>query len=286
MDVPGIPDIEERRGDLMGCDLIYTKEKYLAKINAKSFKLSIDDVINKICINNLQSINTLYDLNLKLIDKEAERMSALDSKGSNVFGMAGVALALIFSLGGLLIEKIENRPLFFTDRPVEILTALYMITVFLLLTSVLFALFAVKARSDIKTVTDSDIFTTAIDKEDEVVYKRYLIAHYWLIYQNNFLINELKGRWLKWAYRFFAMSMVFLLVISFIIGFYSIGKAQSIKDKSKIISKEDRKMTDENIPANITQTTPAPEQQPAPKPTPKPSSGTNQTVEVIIIPVK
>ncbi len=222
--------------------LFKLKEKSLAKCKADRFKLSIDEVINNICTNDEKIINTLYDLNLKLLDKEDERFSSLDSKGSNILGMAGVALALIFSLGGLLIEKIDNRPLFFTNSPADILSILYMITVFIMLASIVFAFLAVKARTDIKTVTDEDIFTKEITTNNENYYKRYLIAHYWQIYQNNFLINELKGFWLKCSYWFFAISMFFLLLISLIIGFYSLNKVNHIKEVSKIISKEDKKM--------------------------------------------
>ena len=247
------------------------KEKYFVKCKVDRFKLSIDEVMNNICTNDEKIINTIYDLNLKLLDKEDERFSSLYSKGSNILGMAGVALALIFSLGGLLIEKVDNIPLFFTNSPVDVLSVLYMITVFLLLASVIFAFLAVKARTDIKTVKDADIFTKEITEHDENYYKRYLIAHYWQIYQNNFLVNELKGFWLKCSYWFFAASMVFLLVISTIIGFYSMNKANSINEVSKITSKEDREMVDEKKS----------ESNPQPKPTPRPSNGTNQTAEVV-----
>lgn len=246
-----------------------TEEAYFEKCKADRFKLSIDEVMNNICTNDENIINTLYDLNLKLLDKEDGRFSALDSKGSNILGMAGVALALIFSLGGLLIEKIGNRPLFFTDRPAVILSILYMITVSLMLVSVIFAFLAVRARTDIKTVKDEDIFTKEITSNDENYYKRYLIAHYWLISQNNFLVNEIKGRWLKCSHWFFAASMVFLLMISTIIGLYSLNKANY--PQAQITSKENIKMSDGKKSENA----------PPPKPTPKPSSGINKTADVV-----
>ncbi len=253
--------------------LLKLKEKFFAKCKADSFKLSIQDVMNNICTNDEKIINTLYDLNLKLLDKEDGRFSSLDSKGSNILGMAGVALALIFSLGGILIEKIDNKPLFFTNRPADILSILYMITVFLMLASVIFAFLAVKARTDIKTVKDEDIFTKEITSNNENYYKRYLIAHYWQIYQNNFLVNELKGFWLKCSYWFFAASMAFLLAISTIIGLYSLNKASRIKEASQITSKENNKMSDEKKTENVSQ----------PKPTQKPSGGINKTADVVKI---
>lgn len=243
------------------------KEKYLAKIKAERFKVSDDDVMKNICTKDQQIIDTLYDLNLSLLDKVDVQFSSLDSKGSNILGMAGVALALIFSLGGLLIEKIDNRPLFFTNKPVEILSVLYMITVFLLLASVIFAFLAVKARTDINTVSDEDIFTKEIGTHNDNSYKRYLIVHYWQIYKNNYLINELKGLWLKWAYWSFAASMIFLLLISVVIGIYSLNKAHIYQEDCKTILKEDKKSRVEKIAEKDAQ-----------PPTTKSSTGTKKPV--------
>lgn len=196
---------------------------FVSRRKEESFKLSIEKVIENICTDEIKIIDSLYNLVFHLLNKEDERLSSLDSKGSNILGMAGVALALIFSLGGLLIEKIEDTSLIFLNSVVYILSILYILTNFLLLISIIFAVFSVRARSDFKTVSDVDIFTKEISK-GENYYKRYIVAHFWQIYQNNFIINERKGFWLKYSYWFFTLSMVFLLLISITIGLYSLNK--------------------------------------------------------------
>lgn len=238
-------------------------KKRMKKIEARGFKLKIEEIMENICTNDETIIKCLYDFNADLLEKEDRRLTAIDSKGSNIIGMAGVALALILSLGGLLIEKIQDIYLPFFGNTILLLSILYIIINLFLLLSIIFAVLTVRARSDLKTVSDEDLFTSNI-KEGDNYYRRYLIAHFWQIYQNNFVINEIKGAWLKYAHACFAISMFLLFVIAVIIGAYSINRPL---DKKLI--KEEQSMTQDKNSKDTPVT-----------PTVQPSGGTNKTADV------
>ncbi|MEE9615362.1 MAG: hypothetical protein V3W31_10510 [Thermodesulfobacteriota bacterium] len=151
------------------------------KHKKEKFDLSIEEVMDNICTDDGEIISKLYDLTLSLLDVESKRTTSLDSKAANILGMAGVALALIFSLGGLLLEKIKDVTIFYMSTTYA-LSILYIFTNIVLLLSIIFAVVSIRARSDYKTVTDKDIFTKEID-QGENYYKRYMIVHLRLLDQ-------------------------------------------------------------------------------------------------------
>lgn len=227
-------------------------------------KLDIEEIIQRLRINDKDIIDTIYSIYYDLLEKEEKRRSELDNKAYSLIGIVGVCITLIFGLGGILIEKIEGTSW------VIILTILYLGTFLFGVASLFFALIAARARTDFKTLNDEDIFTKKAIESDILTYKRYLISHYWQIYQNDFNINEKKGASLKSSFRMFFFVVVFLFAIVFVISNYLFlkgGKKMSFYESNKESTKPEptSKPTDGKIEtANA---------KPKPAPTPKPSTG-------------
>jgi hypothetical protein len=231
----------------------------------KDKQLSVEDIMSRLRINDKDIIDTIYSTYYDLLDKENKRRLELDNKAYNLIGIVGVCITLIFGLGGILIEKIK------IPSYITILTILYLGAFMLGMVSLLFALLAARARSDFKTVNDEDIFAEKVIKSDILTYKRYLIAHYWQIYQNDFKINEEKGKSLKISFRMFFANIIFLFLVVSVITNYSLtqgGKKMSFYD-----SKEKPVATPKPTDGKIETANAKPAPKSMPKPTPKPSSG-------------
>lgn len=170
--------------------------------------LSIEEIMTRLEIEDEQVINEIYEITRKQLSEEEGRRSSIDSKANNLAGMIGVYLSVLFGLTGLDLSKFLFK--------VESNYALLLYTAVCLLATValMFALWAARARSDLRKIAESDVFNADVIKEGILFYKRYMATHYWTVYRNNFTINENKGSLLKRAYLCFSATVILLTVLA------------------------------------------------------------------------
>lgn len=185
------------------------------------FNLTEDVIIEHLRTDDSKIIDTIHKTCLDLMGGEDERTKLIDTKGSALLGMSGLSASVVFSLGGILIEKVSNVPLPIIGCPIPWLVLFYITSSLTLLFAILFALLAVRSRSDWRTMKDEDIFSTEMMEAGINPYKRYIAVHAWKIYQNNFKVNEEKAVRLKIGHWLFLMALLQLLPIILIIGLYA-----------------------------------------------------------------
>lgn len=195
--------------------------------------LTDDQIIERLRIEDEAVITAVYGVCLDLLYKEEERAKNLDTKGSTLLGVSGLTSTVVFSLGGLLIEKVSNLELPVIGKPLPILSSLYVTSSITLLACILMAVLAIRARSDWKWIDDNDVFHDGIIAGSINEYKRYLAVHYWSIKSKNFHINESKGKTLRAGYWLFFAALIQILPIVSIIGLYSYTKGTCIMSDSK-----------------------------------------------------
>ena len=174
--------------------------------------LNIQNVIERLRIDDSSIIANIYSLIYNQMEKEAKRTSDLDSKAYNMIGITGICITLIFGFGGILAQYIKE-PIWLV-----VMMTLYLGTFTFTLASLLFALNSAKARSNFRTVNDEDVFNKEMINDSITAYQRFLTAHFWRIYRNNHAINEEKGILLKSSFRMFFIAMLFLFLITIAIG--------------------------------------------------------------------
>ncbi|MBI5663468.1 MAG: hypothetical protein HZC49_00040 [Nitrospirae bacterium] len=192
--------------------------------DTKQFTLSEDEIIERLRTDDPEIVDTIHTMCLDVLYKEEDRTKSLDAKGSTLLGMSGLSSSLVFSLGGLLIEKIKAVTLPVIGDPVQGIGCFYISSSVTLLLSILFALLSVRARADFRQMKDEDIFRTDMIEAGNGPYKRYMATHAWKVYQNNFMINEKKGNHLRTGHVLFFAGLLQLLPIIIIIGLYAFMK--------------------------------------------------------------
>lgn len=193
----------------------------------KPFNLTEDELKKRLEIDDKGLVDELYNIVSRVLYEENERQKQIDTKGGSSIAIIGLSTSLVFSLGGLLIEKISNLPLPMIGCPIPWLVSFYLSTSITLLVSMAFAYNAIRARSDWKWFSEADIFNQEVlqEKEEQPQYfKRYMIEHMWKLYTTNFGINEKKGDALKWCQLLFIIGLFELMPIITIIGVYSLKK--------------------------------------------------------------
>ncbi|MCX5804091.1 MAG: hypothetical protein NTU69_11285 [Proteobacteria bacterium] len=195
------------------------------KSKQRPFNLTDDQIERVLRIENRGVINAVYKIVFALVNEENERQKVIDTKGASSTTVTGLSVSLVFSLGGLLIEKITNVPLPLVGCPIPWLVFFYCTTSITLLFSMFFAYLAIKARSDWVWFSEGDIFNQEVIKEEDPNhYKRYMITHMWKLYRNNFRINETKGNFLKWSQRLLITGLGLLIPIIAILSLYTLKK--------------------------------------------------------------
>jgi len=184
------------------------------------FKLSDDEIRDTLCIKDLNTIMAIYDTSQKLYEEEIKRTSTLEDKSKNLLNGVGVILGIVFSVGGLTIDKIKNIPLPLIGCPRPYLSILYIMLGIFLVAAGIFSYKSMIIRKDWKTMNEVDIFRKDVVLEGEAFYKRYMITHVWKIYKNNFLINEKKAYWLGLGQKLFVVCLFILVIMVIIIGIY------------------------------------------------------------------
>lgn len=189
-----------------------------------AFVLTDDQIIERLRTENKEIVNEIYKICMDILFKEDDRIDSIDSKGSTLIGLVGLSASLVFGLGGILIEKVENLKLPIVGLPMPWLVILYLSASLTLLFSIIYSFRAIRARSDWRWLCDEDLFNEQMICEGINHYKRYLSVHFWKIYENNFRINETKGAHLKAAQRLFVAGLIQLIPIIGIIALYSLKK--------------------------------------------------------------
>ena len=190
----------------------------------RPFTLSEDEIIERLRIEDKDVIDEIHKTCFDVLYKEEERTKSIDSKGSSLIGIIGLSSSLIFTLGGILIEKISNVNLPIIGCPIPWLVIFYCSSSLTLLMAITLTFSAVKTRGDWRWLKDGDIFHAEMIGEGINPYKRYMSTHAWKIFQNNFAINEKKANCLKWAQQLFMFALVQLIPIIVIISLYALEK--------------------------------------------------------------
>lgn len=190
----------------------------------KAFTLSDDEIIERLRTDDKHIIDEIHKTCFDILYKEEERTKFIDSKGSSLIGIIGLSSSLIFTLGGILIEKITNVNFPMIGCPIPWLVFLYFSSSLTLLIAIVSSFFAVKTRSDWRWLKDQDIFHNEMIEKGINSYKRYMSAHAWYIFRNNFEINENKAGRLKRAQLLFIFALVQLIPIIVIFSLYTLKK--------------------------------------------------------------
>lgn len=189
-----------------------------------TFTLSDDEILERLSTDDEHIIGEIHKTCFDVLYKEEERTKFIDSKGASLIGIIGLSSSLVFTLGGILIEKITNVNFPMIGCPIPWLVFLYISSSLTLLMAILWSFLAVKTRSDWRWLDDKDIFHDEMIREGINLYKRYMAAHAWYIFKNNFKINENKAGRLKSAQLLFMFALFQLIPIIVIIGLYALKK--------------------------------------------------------------
>ncbi|MBA7529706.1 hypothetical protein ES705_21904 [subsurface metagenome] len=172
------------------------------------YLLKIEEIIERLRTNDRGIIDDIYNMALTLFESEEKRMKVIDTKGNYIMGIAGIALSLMFALAGYHPDRISSS---------QVILVLYFITFMSFIGSLMTALYVIAPRSDYKTVNEENLFNKKEINEGQNVYRRFITTHIWTIFQNNFRINERKGRRLRWAYRLLSVSNSFFILLVLLI---------------------------------------------------------------------
>ena len=192
----------------------------------QAFTLSDDKILERLSINDTDIINEIHKTCFDILYKEEERTKFIDSKGSSLIGIIGLSSSLVLTLGGILIEKITNVTLPIIGCPTPWLVLFYFSSSVTLLIAIYYSFLTVRARSDWRWLKDEDIFHNDMKVIGQGIntYKRYMAAHAWYIFRNNFKINENKAGRLKRAQLFFIIALGQLIPIIVFLSSYALKK--------------------------------------------------------------
>lgn len=204
--------------------MIWAKIKDLFTVKVDSYPIGIDDIRENLRIKNSKTIKDIYGICLELLSNETQRSSTLDTKGSSLFGIMGVTIALIFSAGGFLIDKISNISLPIISCPIPLLVMLYVLTTFFGLLGIVLVLLSIRMRTYYRVISDKSLFRKDVLEKDNNFFRRYIITHVWLVYRKNFLINERKARILQLGQFSYLVSILLLLPIILVLALYVLTK--------------------------------------------------------------
>ena len=202
--------------------LFYRNHKKKKNKKESLFSLTDNEILKRLdATKDKEVINEIHKTCFDVLYKDTERTDLIDSKGSSLIGIMGLSFSLVFSFGGILIEKIENITLPFIGCPISWLVPLYISSSITLLVAIGFALQAVKTRADWRWLNEQDIFRPDRLEAGIKDYKIYMSDHVWQIYRTNYNINEVKAKRLRNAQWIFFIALVQIMFLILIIGVYA-----------------------------------------------------------------
>jgi hypothetical protein len=190
----------------------------------QTFTLEDKEIIDRLRTDDIEIVNEIHKTCFDILYQEEERKKSIDAKGASLVGSIGLSVSLVFSLGGIIIEKINNVDLPVIGCPIPWLVGLYFSSSLTLLIAIIYSFFSVKTRSDWRWLKDTDIFNEKEFGNGVSPYKRYMSVHAWKIFRNNFKINEEKANYLKRSQQLFVFALFQLVPIIIILSMYTFKK--------------------------------------------------------------
>jgi len=180
--------------------------------------LTLDEVMERLRIDNKEVINTAYSIYYDLIKSEEKRRTDLDGKAYSLTATTGVFITLTFGLGSSFLRNICE------PQWLVVMTYFYLATFIFGVLSWFYSVRASRARSDFRAINEEDVFNKDIIGKDENEYRRFLTAHMWQVYRNNFEVNEKKGEMLKSGFVMFVIAIIFLFIEVIVVSKYILFK--------------------------------------------------------------
>ncbi len=187
-------------------------------------QMTSEEIRDALRTDDKDVIDTIYMACYEMMLREEERFVIIDSKGWNLFAMIGLAITLIFTIGGTLVEKVTNVSVYLFGCPLPWLVGFYILAFVLALAAGILTWFAVRVRSDYRWPDEKDLLNKEMIQSGADIYKRYMAVHYWKIFRNNYEKNTRKANLLKVAHNLFLGALLTLLPLAVIIGLYALAR--------------------------------------------------------------
>ena len=192
---------------------LFTKD--LGKSEGNKDDFNIEEVIERLRINDADVINEVFSQTRFLCQSEEEHGKVIDTKAFNLFSIIGVLLTLTvvgsIPLMGFYLQKGIPSPLLQYLRNFIKFNRICLGFSFV---ACVMSLISIIPKNYRGVSWENILKESEIDK-DINSYKRFLSAHYLEIFCGNYKINQKKGKFLKSAHVFFLIALC-LLVISYV----------------------------------------------------------------------
>lgn len=203
----------------------------MSKIKSKNtVKLDEQMIVNILDDDKIDDniIEDLYNFYKELIFQEQQRSEQLDSKSNTHLGLISIAITILLTFGGLLIEKIMNFELSYLDipYPIFLMVLLFSLAFMLFVVSFCYSISATKVQSPITGrshvwFNDENIFDYSQIKKGKKVYRTFLITHYWSIYNHNKnKVNDVKAERLRKAQISSLCAIISLIPLMILLSSY------------------------------------------------------------------
>ncbi|MDG5816258.1 hypothetical protein QA601_14280 [Chitinispirillales bacterium ANBcel5] len=177
-----------------------------------------NEIRERLRLNNPVLISQILSFSMKYFEESISGRKDIDEKANWFLVTATGCLTLFFTGVAVLLTQlsipINSGCVFFTS---------VLLSVCFLLLSVFLLFFALRARSDFRTINVLDIIEKdTIGESDQIddsepnstVYDRYMAEHLLDIAKKNYRINEKKGKWLKIGQLVFLIGLFFISTVS------------------------------------------------------------------------
>jgi hypothetical protein len=176
----------------------------------------------------------IYDQLFELMKLETSRSAQLDSKAHTYIGFLSIAITILGSFGGLLIENIKSQGLILSNI-IIIISILYVLVALLFIIGVIFAFKAYHTGSikineeygdhvPLNVFVGMDVDWLAKKSGRRLSHvQNYLIPHLRWIYLRNYRLNNEKSNNILNAYMCTIIAVFLLLGMIVVIGLYGTG---------------------------------------------------------------
>jgi hypothetical protein len=187
-------------------------------VSKKQPFLTDDEIRERLRLSNPNLISQILTFSIKYFDESISGRKDIDEKANWFLATATGCLSLFFTGVAVLLTQLTT-PIY--PKCLFFLSAL--LGVCFLLLAVILLFFALRARSDFKTLNLFDILEKdTILESDQIVkdvnkstvYDRYMAEHFLDISKKNYVINEKKGRLLKIGQSLFLIGLFFISIVS------------------------------------------------------------------------
>ena len=228
-------------------------------------KIKTDDptevqVLEALRTNNAAIIDTLFPLVEKKIHEDEDRRKGIEQKAFSVIQFSAVLIGfLLTSLIFAVKDLGKYSDVFFNKY--SAISGIGIFFSYLILLGC--AWNALRVRRAFRTTAYKDLFAIGEHDQDNsaIVYKRYLTAHFWFVYSENFKVTEAKASSLRHGFLAFFVIIFLLCCLTGSIGFnlYKMPKGGVVAEEN-------------NKNSGTTNSPPADNRPPATK---QPSTGTD-----------